>query len=129
MKLPVHEMISRANEGLEMVSTGLLLLQQAEGLEDLVGPKVVDITARLDSQYQSLERVLAPLRDRVKSEGLSHLDGADEATVRGNLYQAQVKRTLSEELDIPKVREYLGNLLRKFSHKKEDAEVTFQVKS
>lgn len=122
------DVIIRANEALEHISNGLLLLEQIEGLDDIIGPKMVDVTARLNASYNKLEKYLTPLKDKIKADALSNglVDG--ESVIPGQASEAVVTKSFKTMLDGDAVKTWLGRKLPQFLKKVESTQVQFRVR-
>lgn len=118
------------NEAVDMISTGLLILDQnSEFMAQLIGPKAVDHAARLNAQYNALEKIVRPLKEPFKAEALEHgLAVGSPETIRGENYQAVVSRIIKNVLDTDKVKSFFGRKLPQYMKEQEEIRVSFQTK-
>lgn len=128
--MPVNkkDVIIRASEALEHISNGLLLLEQIEGLEDTVGPKMVDVAARLNASYNKLEKYLTPLKDKLKADALANglVDG--ESVIPGQSSEAVVSQTMKQLMDSDAIKKFFGRNLPKYLKKVQQTQVQFRVR-
>lgn len=117
--------VVNVSRGIDLISDGLLMIDQSEGeLLELGGPKAVDITARLNAQYSALERLVRPLKENIRIE--AYRDGSE--TVRGDVYQAGVRKIIKRILDKDKIKSFLGTSFPQFLKNNEEVEVSFHTK-
>lgn len=129
MPTSVKQNLSNIQEGIELVSNGLLLLDQSRGtLEALGGKQAVDIAARLNASYGALERLLDPMKSHIKAEGLLDMGNGDTSVIRGGNHEAVVKRIVKTVLDTDKIKTYLSKQLGKFQTTRNETQVSFRPK-
>lgn len=125
----VSKTVSRATEGLELISNGLLLLESVEPeLSQMVGPKIVDISARLNASYLKAEKILNPLKDRLKVEAISSglVDG--EFPIPGETLEALVSKYSKTVLDGDKIKLFFGRTIGKYLKKTSITSVSFRAR-
>lgn len=116
--------------GLEMVSNGSLMLESySVFLEQLGGQQAIDIAAKLNQQVNSLNKVLEPMKGKIKSEALEREPNRDEVKSFGMYYMAVITRSVRSVTD----NDALAGLLAKFKQviPKKDQPITqiaFKVK-
>src|ERR1700748_3048478 len=95
----------KIEEALDMVSNGLLYLEETD-LAELGGPRAVDIAARINAQYNALEKHLVPLKDRIKAETLekSPRNNTGDYLAKGMKYQALIKKVVKTVLNTPEIK-------------------------
>lgn len=117
--------ISRLQEGIDMISTGLLMINECHTeLINLGGPKVVDITARLNAQYLALEKIVNPLKENIKAESFRNKND----TVRGEMYQARVLKIVRTLVDVAKIKQFFGSQFSQYERSNSEIEVSFETK-
>lgn len=115
-------------EAIESISLGLLLLEECKPeLEQLGGPRAVDVAARLNTQANSLYGYVEPLKAHLKSEAL---EGSPDKRImiRGESYAAVILRVSKSVLDNEKVRKFLGKKLSLFLKRQDEVRISFEVK-
>lgn len=113
---------------IEGISYSLSQLEEhIEDFEKLSGPSFIDLAARLNAQYNALEKYLTPMKDQIKSQALSASQD-DKITIKGKSYQAVINRIKKSCLDTARVREFLGRELQKFLVDRFETHISFQVK-
>ncbi len=122
------------DEALSLVSAGVeCLADNREVIEGLIGPKQVDVAARLNAQYRALESLLEPLKDSLKVSALksgdSGLAGPTGALIRGDNYQAIVRKVQKIVLNTQRIKDFLGKKLSQYQVKRDDLVITFDVRS
>lgn len=127
---PPPTVVQRAEEALETISLGLLMLDQISNqLESFGGMKLIDTAAKMNAQYCALEKYLAPLKERIKSAGLAVMSSKETQTVlKGSVYQATVKSIIKSVLDTERVKKYLGRVLPKYMTQRKETRIDFQIK-
>lgn len=118
---------------IETLSLGLLELDQLP-LEEIGGKKLVDLCARLNAQYAGLDKILTPIKDRIKTQALSGMFSQgqrmsdDSIIVRGDIYQAVIQRIKKIVLDTPRIKIFLGTELHNFQKEQNEVHLKFGVK-
>jgi hypothetical protein len=93
-----------AEEAIATISDGLLLLEQVD-LEKIGGKSMVDIAARMNAQYLALEKMLKPMKERVKAEAVTT---NPTEYVRGNIFKAVISRFKKNYPDFAAIKRFLG---------------------
>jgi hypothetical protein len=125
MPAPTKE-IKEVEEAIDLISTGLLLLDQnQEALERLGGTKAVDIAARLNTQYNALSKLTQPLKDKLKAQALEQ----QTDTLRGESYEASIKKIVKTVLDTEKIKKFFARRLPQYQKEREEITISFDVKT
>lgn len=121
----VKDALIEADRALENISLGLLQLDQIKDTLSVLtpGPKVIDITARMNAQYTALEKIVVPLKDTIKA---SALEG--DQTIRGIKYQATIQKIVKTILDGPAVKKYLGRDIFRFQKERSEKQLSFSIR-
>lgn len=118
--------IKAIEEGIDLISTGILLIEQHRvHLEALGGSSVVDCAARMNAQVNTMYKWLDPLKALIKDQALR--DGTE--CVPGGYYQANVKKVSKLVLDTEAVKVWLGSKLPHFQKSRQETQISFDVKA
>jgi hypothetical protein len=94
-------------EAVDMISTGLLVLEQAgDELLSWPGKPFVDAVAKLSANYQTMARIIDPLKARVKNMGTNH---KPTEYIRGSLFKGIIRRFTKRYFDFGKAEKLLGS--------------------
>jgi hypothetical protein len=109
---------------------GLLELDNCGDLCELGGKNLVDAAARMNKQYQVLEKLLDPMKSRIKVEALEANPGRNrpEITLTGNVYQAVVRKVVKTKIVAELVRQFMGPKIHKVQDKSQEITVSFGIK-
>lgn len=124
------ERAQRVFEAIETISLGLLELDNCGDLCELGGKNLVDAAARMNKQYQVLEKLLDPMKSKIKVEALEANPGRNrpEITLTGNVYQAVVRRITKTLIVAELVKKFMGKNVHKVQDKKSILTVDFGIK-
>lgn len=124
-KVERFQPIVKLEAAIEGISYSLTELEEIrDKMDALTGPKFVDLVARLNAQCNGLDKILSPMKDRIKSEAVA----SGDTVVKGNLYQAMISRVSKTVMDTGKVKEFLGKKLAQFQVQRDEIHISFDVK-
>jgi hypothetical protein len=124
------ERAQKVFNAIETISLGLLELDNCGDLCELGGKNLVDAAARMNKQYQVLEKLLDPMKSRIKVEALEANPGRNrpEITLTGNVYQAVVRKVVKTKIVAELVRQFMGPKIHKVQDKSQEITVSFGIK-
>lgn len=111
------------DEGLDMISTGLLMLEQSD-LDRVAGKKGIDITAKMNAQFNQLSAMLEPRKARIKAE---NLEDKPTTYARGFFYKAVIRRYPKAFPNFDLIKKLLGTRWSACQETKQITEVSFEV--
>lgn len=117
-----------AEQGLSLISDGLEMLS---GCEFSRGSALaVDVTARLNTQFLALEKILKPLKEEMKIEVLQTYPNSNQEkfVVKGTVYQANVIKIVKSYPKFQKIKEFFGKKWPQYQETREELQVSFGVK-
>lgn len=127
----IERLSDSIDHALEDISSGLHQLDDLP-VETIGGSRLVDLAARVNAQQSRLEKILKPLKERIKSEALDTLSSALEPgqkiIQRGQTYQAIICKIKKIVLDGETVKQFLGAELWKFQKDQFETRIDFGVK-
>lgn len=107
-------------KGLDMISTGLLLLESSK-IDKIVGKRGVDITAKMNAQYCALEKILKPRKEYLKEVHTSDY-------LHGFSFKARFTTYWKNFPDLKLIKAFIGaKKFEKFLQPKQITEVSFEV--
>ncbi len=115
--------ITNIDEGLDMISTGLLILEQSD-LEKIGGKRGIDITARMNAQYNQLKKILDPRKEEIKDD---NVESVPTTYVRGSIYKAVIRRYYKDFPDFIKIKKLLGKKWDNVQERRRVTEVSFDI--
>lgn len=124
------ERAQKVFNAIETISLGLLELDNCGDLTELGGKNLVDAAARMNKQYQVLEKLLDPMKSKIKVEALEANPGRNrpEITLTGNVYQAVVRKVVKTKIVAELVRQFMGPKIHKVQDKSQEITVSFGIK-
>ena len=109
-------------EALDMISAGLLILEEAR-LTRISGKKQVDIAAKMNAQCNTLDDLLKPLKDGLKTQALSD----NVSVIRGGLYKAVLRSFPKAYWKFDDLKQYLKGKTSRFQETRTETQMTFEV--
>ena len=121
-KLRAQEPLSVLNAAIEGISYSLGQMKDLD-TSTLSGPMFIDLTARLNAQINALDHILDPMKEQLKAEALN-----GSPILKGNNYQAEVRRIVKTVMDNDKIKAFLGKNLFKYQKERSETSLSFSVK-
>ena len=121
-KFRAQEPLSVLSAAIEGISYSLGQMKELE-TDKLSGPVFIDLTARLNAQINALDHILDPMKEQLKAEALN-----GSPILKGNNYQAEVRRIVKTVMDNDKIKAFLGKNLFKYQKERSETSLSFSVK-
>lgn len=124
-----EDVMTRCESALDLISEGIQILDDSS-LEGLSGKRYIDVAARLNTQSNSIKKIIEPVKESIKSRVLSDNPGSTETVFveKGLSYQAKVAKIVKSYLMMEDIKKYLGSALPRFTGTREETHVTFGIK-
>lgn len=124
-----EDILTRCESALDLISEGIQVLDECS-LEGLSGKRYIDVAARLNTQLNSIKKIVEPVKEAIKSRILSDNPGSTDTvfTEKGLSYQARVAKIVKSYLMTEEIKKYLGSALPRFTGTREETHVTFGIR-
>lgn len=109
-------------DAFDLISTGLVSLSEAP-LDKLGGKRLIDTAAKMNSQYLAIEKLLEPLKDKIKVEAIEN----HEEVIRGKVYKAVIKTFPKAYWNFDKLKKFLGARMAQYQDTRNETRVSFEV--
>lgn len=119
-----RDALERVEDALESISKSLSEMDNLVESLNPAHPRVIDIAARINAQQNALKKILEPLKDSQKAESLR----VGEETIKGVVYQAEVRRITKTVLDTTAVKLFLGKNVYKYQVDRDETNISYKVK-
>lgn len=114
--------VTDIDEALDLISTGLLMLEQSD-INKIGGRKAVDIAAKLNAQYLDLDKILRPLKDKLKTLALQ----SDVDNLRGDDYRAVLRSFQKSYWKFDELKKFLKGKVSHFQETRQENQLTFEI--